>query len=106
MGVAHFFIGFIDIQPELDAALSQGEQDARRKRDTIIAAAHEKTAEQVRSEACQSLPYGEIAGELIEDLEDLRFQIFRLTPSRTESPASGPGNAHSVGLDACKLLAL
>lgn len=101
-----FFIGIVDVQPELDAALPQREQRTRRKRNTIITAAHEKATEQVRPERCQRLPCSEIAGELIEDLEDLRFQIFRLTPERTESPASGPGNAHGAGLAACELLAL
>lgn len=101
-----FFIGIVDVQPELDAALPQREQRTRRKRNTIITAAHEKATEQVRPERCQRPPCSEIAGELIEDLEDLRFQIFRLTPERTESPASCPGNAHSVGLVACELLAL
>lgn len=100
------FFGIVDVQPEFDAALPQGKQRTRRKRDTIIAAAHEKAAEQVRPEPCQRLPCGEIAGELIKDLEDLGFQIFRLTPERTESPASGSGGTHGAGLAACELLAL
>lgn len=96
LGVAHLFIGFIDVQPELNAALTQGKQRARRKRDTTVAAAHEKTAEQIRSEACQRPPYGEIAGELIEDFEDLSVQIFRLTTLCIKLPAASPGDTHGA----------
>lgn len=103
---ALFFIGIVDVQPELDAALPQGKQRAGRKRETIVAAAHEKAAEQIRPEACQRLPYGEIAGELIEDFEDLRFQIFRLTRLRIKSPAAGPGSTDSPSLTAFKFLPL